>query len=254
LASELRVKRLAELRVVTDTASLSLMVDDLGRDPRLLASATRAALQALRSIGAALPDAPRPWLVRDTRRRFTSPWRNLDLDAVTTHSGVDIEYAYLTVDDAVWVVPLTRAGEIVLIRQYRHPVRDWCLEVPAGGVGSETPEQAAARELLEEVGGRAQSLRCITSYYPAPAHLASRGLVFLALGVELTEAALEETELLAPLRVPVEVAFDMARRGEISDSQSALALLACEPAVREELALLASSRRPNEQVLTRHGD
>jgi ADP-ribose pyrophosphatase len=195
-----------------------------------------------------------PWVVRKTMRRFASPWRNLDVDTVTTHAGTSIDYAYLSVDEAVWVVPVTPEGEIVLIRQYRHPVRDWCLEVPAGGVGSETREDAAARELLEEIGGIATSLRHVTTFYPAPAHLTLRGHVFLALGVERCGAALEETELLSPVPVPAEIVFDMARRGEVSEGQSALAILVCEQAIRAELGLPVPSGGVNQQVLSRQAD
>jgi ADP-ribose pyrophosphatase len=250
-SSGLRVVHLPILPAVTDGPSLRHVIDDLATNPGLLASATRAALQMLRRSGASLPESPLPWGVQQTVRHFSSPWRNLDVDTVTTHSGAVIDYAYLSVDDAVWVVPVTLDGDIVLIRQYRHPVRDWCLEVPAGGVGEETLEDAAERELREEVGGTAQSLRYISSFYPSTAHLTSRGHVFLALGVDLSEAMLEATELLTPIRVPAEVVFDMARRGEVSEGQCALALLVCEQAIRAELGLPAPLCGPDEQILPR---
>ena len=220
---------------VVDAASLGRLVADLGRDGRLNASATRAALQTLRRAGAPLPPAPTPWAVRGRERRLATPWRNLDIDTLTTHTGATIEYSYFSVPDAVWVVPLTRDGEIVLVRQYRHPVRDWCLEIPAGALGDEPMEAAVARELREEIGGTAGELRSMGAFYSSSAHLTLRGNVFLALDVELTEPAYEDTELMTTLRVPAVLALDMARRGEVNEGQSALALLFCERAILDWL-------------------
>jgi 8-oxo-dGTP pyrophosphatase MutT (NUDIX family) len=220
---------------VDDCAGLRRLVDDLGRDGSLNASATRSALQTLRRAGADLPAAPLPWPVGHSERRFASPWRCFDVDAVTTHSGAPISYGYFTVPDAVWIVPVTRAGEVVLVRQYRHPVRDWCLETPAGTLGDEPMEEAVRRELREEIGGTSANLRALGAFYSSSAHLTLRGHVFLALDVELDAPSYEDTELMSTLRVPAEVAFDMARRGEINEGQSALAVLFCEQAIRTHL-------------------
>lgn len=220
---------------IDDGASLERLVDDLGRDGMLGAPATRVALQSLRRWGARLPSPSIPWRIRDRRVEFESPWRTFNTDLVTTHTGAQIEYRYLTMPDAVWVVPVTTAGEMVLIRQYRHPIKDWALEVPAGSLDERPMAEVAASELREEVGGIAGELRYIGAFYSVSAHASLRGHVFLALDVELGDAELEPTELLVPQRVPAELAFDMARRGEINDGESALAVLYCERAVLEHL-------------------
>lgn len=59
------------------------------------------------------------------------------------------------------IVPITKAGEMVLLRQYRYAVDEWCLEVPAGGThdsGDASLEEVARKELREEVGPRRKSL------------------------------------------------------------------------------------------------
>jgi ADP-ribose pyrophosphatase len=56
-------------------------------------------------------------------------------------------------EEGVAVAPVDGQGRLLLVRQFRHPVRRWMLECPRGGRDAgETPEQAAARELREEVG------------------------------------------------------------------------------------------------------
>jgi ADP-ribose pyrophosphatase len=182
-----------------------------------------------------------PWQVLATTAVHDTPWRTLYSDHLRLPDGAEIDYSYFTADDAVWLVPVTTEGEIVLIRQYRHPLRDWTLELPAGGADGGSPlAETAARELREEVGGVAGELRRLGSFYGAVAHGSLRRNVFLALDVTLGRPEHEPTERIAILTVPADLAFDMARRGEINDGESALALLYCEQAIREHLARRSS--------------
>jgi len=229
--SGLRVAVLPEWYDVDQSEDLARLASDLAGDVTLGAAATRAALRRLRAAGVSVPGGQPPWRVESRQAVFTSPWRSLVADTVTTHTGAVIDYAYLETERAVWVVPVTDDGRVVLVRQYRHPVGEIILEVPAGG-GNVDILALAARELREETGGRAREYIPIASFFPASAHTTHEGHVVLALGVELGAPDREETELLATVTVPHELAFDMARRGEIADSQSALALLAAEPAIR----------------------
>ncbi|MEM7144823.1 MAG: NUDIX hydrolase [Verrucomicrobiota bacterium] len=70
-------------------------------------------------------------------------------------------------EGTVSVLPLTDAGEVVLVEQYRHPVRSRVIEMPAGMVGDseehrgESPEVAVRRELLEEAGCETGELVCL---------------------------------------------------------------------------------------------
>jgi ADP-ribose pyrophosphatase len=131
-------------------------------------------------------------------------------------------------------VPVTPDGRIILIRQYRHPVREWCVEVPAGSDDGD-PLETAIRELREEIGGIAGRIVPVASYFPASAHLTHRGHVFVAFDVETGDVEHESTELMSAFAVPLDLAVDMARRGEIDDTQSALAILASEPLIRRYL-------------------
>jgi ADP-ribose pyrophosphatase len=132
---------------------------------------------------------------------------------------------------AVFVVPLTTDGQIVLIRQYRYPVRNWVIEVPAGSLDdpNEDPFVRAHEELLEEVGGTCQELIHLAEFYSSSAHINLFSHVFLAIGVGLGQQNLEETELLQRLVLPVHTALAMARQGEINEGQSAYSVLLAEP-------------------------
>jgi ADP-ribose pyrophosphatase len=170
------------------------------------------------------------WDRLSSRYLWRSPWYNLRQDRLRTPQGHEFTYTLIDHPGAVWVVPLTAGGQIVLIRQYRYTVADWCYEVPAGGLGSDlTPEEVAQRELLEEVGGTASELRSLGQFYTSNGISNEVAYVYLATGVELGDTHREPTELMEICLMPVEEALRMARQGEIADGPSALALLWCEP-------------------------
>lgn len=184
------------------------------------------------------------WETLDSRFLWQSCWYNLRQDRLRTQDGHEFTYTLVDHPGAVWVVPVTTGGQVVLIRSYRYTVDDWCYEVPAGGLSSRLDprldqsqrlvqsEEVARRELLEEVGGTAAELRYVGQFYTSNGISNEVAYVYLATGVELGETHREPTELMEIRLVPVEEALRMAREGDITDGPSALALLWCEPMLR----------------------
>ncbi|MGE5335137.1 MAG: NUDIX domain-containing protein, partial [Nitrososphaerota archaeon] len=149
---------------------------------------------------------------------------------VRTHTGDEITYSYMERPDCVAIVPVMASGEMLILRQYRYPVRDWCWEIPMGGIeDGEDPEATVSRELLEEGGGRATSVRYITIFYTANGAVQQRCTVYLAEGVVRDETDHEPTELIHVTALPVAEVLRMAQAGEITDGLSALAILLCAP-------------------------
>lgn len=173
------------------------------------------------------------WETLESRFLWQSQWYSLRQDLLRTPEGHEFSYTIVDHPGAVWVVPVTADGQVILIRNYRYAVDEWCYEVPAGGL---TPglelEDVALRELEEEVGGTAADLSYVGQFYTSNGISNEIAYVYLATGVRLGKTNREPTELMEVQLVPFEESLRMALTGEISDGPSALALLWCEPLFR----------------------
>ena len=207
-----------DVDTAVDLAALLSTADELPA-PR-----TRALLRVLEAAGTVVADeAP---ILLSSELLTSSPWRSVLADRLAHGDGRTAGYTYLDVPRAVFVVAVTANGEVAFVRQYRHPVRDWTLEVPAGSVApGETPLDAARRELAEEVGGRAREWRHLSSFYSSSAHISLRSDAFLATGVVCSTPAPDAEEALSVVLLPWADAVERARRGALPEGQTALAIL-----------------------------
>ena len=144
-------------------------------------------------------------------------------------------FSYIQTSGAVWVVPVTGDGQIVLIRQFRYMLDDWQWEVPAGGFhdfGGD-PVELAKHELEEEVGGSSDDWLYVGCFNTGASIIEEKSHFVLARGVQLDrEPHREPAEIIEVHLTPIERAMEMARSGEIADAHSALALLCCEPYIK----------------------
>jgi 8-oxo-dGTP pyrophosphatase MutT (NUDIX family) len=225
----LRIHALEPWRDVDTYADLAACRDEL--DPAI-AVHSASVLRELTERGI-IGDEAAPRLMA-SELLAASPWRAVVSDELLRTDGRPSAYTYLAVPRAVFVVAVTRAQELVLVRQYRHPVRDWTLEVPAGSVEEgESAVQAAQRELLEEVGGRSSSWRHLSTFYSSSAHLSLRSDAFFAKEVELGSPHPGEEESLETVRLPITEALARVRTGDFVEGQTALAILLAAPFLDE---------------------
>lgn len=124
------------------------------------------------------------------------------------------------------VVALYADDTVALVRQYRHAAGEYLLEIPAGSRddGDESPEQCARRELEEELGVVAERIELLAEFFVSPGFLAEKMWVFLATGLTLTAQRLDEDEHLEIVRVPLDRALEMIRRGEIEDAKTIIGI------------------------------
>jgi len=172
------------------------------------------------------------WQRLATEYPYTYHMFRVRQDQVRWPDGHIGPYAYVEGNGAVWVVPVTKDGHVVLIRQFRYTLDEWCWEVPAGGFHdfTGTPLELAQRELAEEVGGESDDWLYVGTFRPGVSTIDNVCHVVLARNVRLSqEPHREAAEIIEVHEVLVERALEMARNGEMADGTSALALLRCEP-------------------------
>lgn len=221
----LRVHLLAPWIDIDTGVDLSYAVHE---PPGLVAGRSASLLDEIAATHA-VPVPPQHRLARSTLVT-ASPWRSLIDDELASPTGAAARYAYLAVPRAVFVVAVTRDRHVLLVRQYRHPVRDWTLEVPAGTVeDGESAAAAAAREASEEVGATGGTWRHLGSFYSSSAHLSLRSDGFLVTDVDVGAPHPDAGEELFVVRRPVAEVLATARAGGFVEGQTALCLLLAAP-------------------------
>ncbi|MHB1334688.1 MAG: NUDIX domain-containing protein [Candidatus Humimicrobiaceae bacterium] len=127
---------------------------------------------------------------------------------------------------AVAVVPLTSNNEIILIKQYRYPVEEVLIEIPAGKLDKdEAPGDCAKRELQEEVGAVGGNLVHLTSFHTTPGFSNEFLHLYLAINFEKKENNPDEDEFLQILSIPVKDCIDWVFEGIIKDAKIIIGIL-----------------------------
>ena len=132
---------------------------------------------------------------------------------------------------AVAIVPLAASGCIVLIRQWRHAVGQWLLEVPAGTLEpGESPADCARREVQEETGYRAGEIEPLVTFYTTPGFTDEVMYGFVARDLHPAPAEGDADEVIETVEVDCVEALAMCLDGRITDGKTIACLLAAERA------------------------
>lgn len=117
-------------------------------------------------------------------------------------------------------------GKILLVKQLRYPYQEITLELPAGKLNQgETPEQTAIRELEEEGGIIAGSVKKLFDVYPTPAYTNEIIRIYQAEDIKEGNLNLDEDEFLSAVWIDKKELKLMIDRGEIKDAKTLIALL-----------------------------
>ncbi|MFF9124605.1 NUDIX domain-containing protein [Streptomyces sp. NPDC014889] len=156
-----------------------------------------------------IKDTPEEWEIRSTSTPFVGGKTSVRTDDVVMPDGSVVTRDYQVHPGSVAVLALDEEDRVLLIRQYRHPVRQRLWEIPAGllDVPGENPLHAAQRELYEEAHVKAEDWRVLTDVYTTPGGCDESVRIFLARGLseavgERFAAEHEETDM-EHARMPV---------------------------------------------------
>jgi ADP-ribose pyrophosphatase len=127
-------------------------------------------------------DSPEEWPVTASRLSFHGKVWDIRTDEVVMPDGATAARDYQEHPGAVGVLAIDDERRVLLVRQYRHPVRHRLWELPAGllDVPGENPLHAAQRELYEEAHTKAGEWRTLIDFYSSPGGSSEALRIFLA--------------------------------------------------------------------------
>jgi ADP-ribose pyrophosphatase len=161
-----------------------------------------------------------------SRRIYAGKVLSLDVDEVEEPGGVRTTREVVRHAGSVAVLAIQDDGRIVLVRQYRYPVDGFVWELPAGRLDEgESPEQAAQRELQEEIGFKAGQLQKMAFFHTTPGFCDESMHVFRATSLVASKAQGDEDERIEVQAFTLPDLEAMIDRGEIREGKTLVAIL-----------------------------
>ena len=157
------------------------------------------------------------------------PMCQIRQDQIELPNGKIIDDYFISIKpDVAIILPITENQEIIFVRQYRHAIGEFVIELPAGrfDVNTENPESAAVRELREETGYWAENVRKIATLYDKPSKDTNQIHLFLAENVVKVgeQQNLDITEEIEVILIHVNSVLKCIAEGEISVTGTIAAL------------------------------
>jgi 8-oxo-dGTP pyrophosphatase MutT (NUDIX family) len=184
-----------------------------------------------------LQDTPQEWQVVATSTPFTGKKTGVRTDEVVMPDGGTATRDYQVHPGSVAILALDDAGRVLVIKQYRHPVRHKLWEIPAGllDIPGENPLHGAQRELYEEAHVKAGDWRVLVDLYSSPGGSDEAVRIFLARDITAVEGARfeasgEEADM-ETTRVPLDELVRGVLAGELHNNSLICGVLALSAAL-----------------------
>lgn len=155
------------------------------------------------------------------------PYFNARRDSYRLSSGKIVDpYYVVELPPCVMAMALTENNEVLMVKQYRHPIGETILELPGGFIDAgETPETSISRELLEETGYAFDSFHYLGKIAANPGILSNFTHMFLAKGgKKVSSQILDANEEIEIFSIPLNEVRDMLLRNEIVQAMHVVCL------------------------------
>ena len=162
----------------------------------------------------------------ESRIQWSGPSWRLHVRTLHRPDGSTVEKGLIEHPGAVVLVPLTEAGQVLMLRQLRPSLGRSILELPAGTRGwDEAWPACAQRELREETGYRAETLTPLGEVWPAPGYSDEVMAFYLAQGLSSAPLAADFDEVIELEPTPLQRLVAMALDGRLQDGKSIVGVL-----------------------------
>lgn len=155
---------------------------------------------------------------------------HLDKEIVKLPNGKEAIREVVRHQGAVGVIAITDSNKIVMIRQWREPLKKVTLEIPAGKIEpdeQDDPEKTAQRELNEETRFSASQFELVTKFYTSPGFADELMYLYHAVGLKAVKDELpqDDDEFLELVELSPKEVQDVISRGEICDAKTMMAVM-----------------------------
>ena len=167
-----------------------------------------------------------PWEQKSTRQIYRNSWISLREDLVELPDGHTTIYGVVTCSECVGILPFLDPDTVLMIKQYRYVAKRVTWEMPTGGMhAGESRQEAAQRELAEEIGYRAGKLTWLSTLHTSKSVVDETAHLYLGEDLFRAELPPDATEFIEIRPFPFEEVLQMVLRSEISDSMTIIGVL-----------------------------
>lgn len=160
-----------------------------------------------------------------SERKYNGHVLNVRIDHVMFPNNATYVREVIEHTGAVGIVPLCKDGSVILVKQYRHAIEDFILEIPAGLFHQdESPPDCAVRELREETGAVSEELIELAQFYTTPGYSTERFYLYLAVVGEERQPLPEDDEFLQIIKISLDRAIQMVHEKKIEDAKTIIGL------------------------------
>jgi ADP-ribose pyrophosphatase len=162
----------------------------------------------------------------ETKSVFRGRLINVEVTQVELPNGQTSFREVVKHPGAVAIIPFTRDGRLVLIRQFRKPLEKEIYEIPAGKLEKgEDPLMTAQRELMEETGYQSDDFHFVTSFYTSPGFANELLYIYEATELMPGPARTDEDEFVETHLITLEEGLNLLANQKIHDAKTAFAIL-----------------------------